>query len=251
MGTVAAMLAQARATLGLGESPPGSNHNKITSWYNANIARIGDGAWCDMGVTYWAAHSGNLDAILAGKGVGYAYTVWHAQRFQREDRWHYGTAGIKPGDIVFFNWQRTRSVGGIDHVGIVEKVRGGTLYTIEANKGDKCVRVARDSTYVVGYGRPDYETPVSVMPPADPAKPATIRAPSGYPLLRRGSRSARVKQLQHGLLKAERQLPKYGADGDYGAETEKAVRSFQRAHHCTADGEYGPQTARALKKAIG
>jgi hypothetical protein len=156
MGTAAGLIAQARATLGLGESPAGSNHNKITAWYNANIARIGDGAWCDQAVTYWAARSDNLDAIGAGRGVGYAYTVWHAEKFQQRGRWHPGSAGIKPGDVVFFDWTGSRRIGAIDHVGVVEHVSGGLIYTIEGNKGDRCVRVARDGTYIVGYGRPAY-----------------------------------------------------------------------------------------------
>lgn len=156
MGTIDGMLAQARATLGLGENPPGSNHNKITVWYNANIMHIGDGAWCNMGITYWAAHSDNLKAIFAGPGIGYAYTVWHAQKYQQEGRWHYGTSGIRKGDQIFFNWDRRHVIGEIDHTGYVEKVLGGLIYTIEANKADRCVRVVRDATYVVGYGRPAY-----------------------------------------------------------------------------------------------
>jgi hypothetical protein len=244
------MLAQARATLGLGESPAGSNHNKITVWYNDQIDRIGNGPWCAMAVTYWAGHSSNLPAIFAGKGIGYSYTVYHAQKFQKQGRWHSGTSGIKPGDVVFYDWSGTRSIGKIDHVGVVEKVSGGTIYTIEGNASDRCKRVARDHTYIVGYGRPAYtSSPPPSKPQAD--KPATVHAPSGYPLLRRGAKGTRVKQLQLALVKAAERLPRYGSDGDFGAETEKAVRSFQGKHHCTVDGVYGPQTAKALKAAVG
>jgi hypothetical protein len=158
MGTINGMMAQARATLGLGESPLGSNHNKITVWYNANIMHIGDGAWCDMGVTYWAGHSDNLGAIFGGPGIGYAYTVYHARKFQAKSRWHYGTAGIRKGDVIFFNWDGRRVIDEIDHVGYVEKVSGGLIYTIEANTGDVCRRKVRDGKYVVGYGRPAYAT---------------------------------------------------------------------------------------------
>ena len=39
------------------------------------------------------------------------------------------------------------AVMGIDHVGIVESVVDGTVYTVEGNSGDKVVR--RD--YPIGY----------------------------------------------------------------------------------------------------
>jgi hypothetical protein len=153
-----AMLAQARGTLGMGEHPPGSNHNEITVWSNRYIERIGNGPWCNMAVTYWAGHSGNLRAIFAGRGIGYADTVKHARKFQSKHRWHTGTAGIRRGDVVFFDWSGTHSIGNIDHVGVVEKVRGGTIITIEGNASNKCRRIPRDHRYIVGYGRPRYGT---------------------------------------------------------------------------------------------
>jgi hypothetical protein len=157
VGTVRGMLNEAKKTLGLGEHPPGSDHNKITDWYNKNIARIGNGAWCDMAITYWAGHSGNLAAIFGGKGIGYAYTVAHAKKFQQKGRWHNGTAGMQAGDIVFYAWKGGRSINNIDHVGLVERVSGKKFVTIEGNTtGDSCRRQVRDAKFVVGYGRPTY-----------------------------------------------------------------------------------------------
>jgi hypothetical protein len=202
MGTATGLLAEARRTLGLGESPAGSNHNKITVWYNANIMRIGDGAWCNMSVSYWAAHSGNLPAIGAGRGIGYAYTVWHAEKFQRIGRWHYGTGGIRAGDVVFFDWSRTRSIGKIDHVGVVERVRGGVIYTIEGNKADRCVRVARDGKYIVGYGRPAYTAP-EPEPVEDTLKTLVdlgARDPQTIPAGERGSLSFELEYLDEGKI---------------------------------------------------
>lgn len=37
--------------------------------------------------------------------------------------------------------------GKSDHVGIVEKVENGTVYTIEGNSGDSC----RENHYAIGY----------------------------------------------------------------------------------------------------
>jgi hypothetical protein len=154
-GTAAAMVAAAVALLGLGEHP--ANHNYVTVWYNANIARIGDGPWCDMGVTYEAGHSGNLDAVCDGPRRGFAYTPAHAEDFRRRGLWHAGLHGIRPGDIVFFNWSRRKGIGDVEHVGIVEhKYADGTVATVECNISDACRREHRDATFVVGYGRPPY-----------------------------------------------------------------------------------------------
>ncbi len=60
-----------------------------------------------------------------------------------------GAAPPKPGDIIFFKNRGRSDRGGGRHVGIVEKVVNGKVYTIEGNSGN---RVARRS-YAVGNGR--------------------------------------------------------------------------------------------------
>ena len=57
-------------------------------------------------------------------------------------------------------------------------------------------------------------------------------------LLRRGSRGETVKRLQRGL--------EIGADGIFGAGTEKAVKEFQTANGLDADGLAGPETLAKL-----
>lgn len=44
-------------------------------------------------------------------------------------------------------------------------------------------------------------------------------------------------------------LTQYGADGKFGAETEKAVRAFQKKAGLAADGKYGSLTHDALMDA--
>ena len=70
----------------------------------------------------------------------------------------------------------------------------------------------------------------------------------GLPLLRRGSRGDAVRAAQYLLLCRGMTLPKYGADGDYGQETEDAVNEFQRLKGLEADGECGALTWAALTK---
>ena len=55
-----------------------------------------------------------------------------------------------------------------------------------------------------------------------------------------------VKRVQEMLTALGYALPLFGADGDYGAETEKAVRAFQKAANLVIDGLCGPKTIAAL-----
>ncbi|WP_365907924.1 CHAP domain-containing protein [uncultured Ruminococcus sp.] len=49
----------------------------------------------------------------------------------------------KPGDLIFYNWDGA-SEPQPDHVGIVEYVEGGKVYTIEGNNGNDPDHVSRD-----------------------------------------------------------------------------------------------------------
>ncbi len=79
-----------------------------------------------------------------------------------------------------------------------------------------------------------------------PSKPST--RPSNAPTLESGSHGAAVKTLQSDLKKLGFNPGK--ADGDFGPNTERAVKAFQTQHHLTADGVVGPKTHAALQKAL-
>ncbi len=68
----------------------------------------------------------------------------------------------------------------------------------------------------------------------------------GNRILCRGMRGSDVSQAQNMLLALGYDLPKYGADGQYGAETELAVRAFQSDATLNVDGLCGFQTFAAL-----
>ena len=72
----------------------------------------------------------------------------------------------------------------------------------------------------------------------------------GSRLLTKGTEGNDVKQLQEHLLKLGYSLPKYGADGDFGSETEAAVRAFQKAEGLEVDGKYGEKSHAALMDAL-
>jgi hypothetical protein len=226
MGTSTAMIEQARLLLGTGETPPGSNHNKITSWFGD-----GDVPWCDIAITYEAAHSHNLAAVCGR----FAYTVAHARAFQERGRWHYGLGGARPGDVVFFDWSGRRAIDDIDHVALIEAVHSdGTITTLEGNTSDTFMRRRRNVSCVVGYGRPSYDD-AAPMPGADG-------------ILRTGSVGDLVRTLQRHLNTVLR--TSLAVDGEFGPATSAALKTFQARFRIEVDGEYGPQSAAAMKAAL-
>ncbi|WP_395109769.1 CHAP domain-containing protein [Actinomadura sp. SCN-SB] len=232
MGTAAAMLAEARRSLGVRGRP-----NYITQDYaKRHGSAFLRAAWCDMAVTYWARHSGNAAAVLPGGDR--AYTVWHAQDFQKIGRWYPGTTAnvnrAKPGDIVFFDWGGTNGIGAIDHVGIVEKaLGGGRVQTIEANTGDACLRRVRSASVIAGYGRPAYS--------GSPSGGSVVKED---PLigLKKGDRGQAVKALQEMIRYAGQgaYLDAHGGtDGDYGNGTAEALRRVRASVGSNAGPGYG------------
>lgn len=72
------------------------------------------------------------------------------------------------------------------------------------------------------------------------------KVPKTYPTLRKGSKGTDVQIMQELLLKHGEQLPKYGADGDFGKETLNAVKDFQKKNGLKVDGICGKNTWAAL-----
>jgi peptidoglycan hydrolase-like protein with peptidoglycan-binding domain len=69
--------------------------------------------------------------------------------------------------------------------------------------------------------------------------------------LRRGDSGEAVKAMQQLLLKWDPDcLPEYGADGDFGKETEDAVKAFQRVKGLPVTGVYDAATEKALMEAV-
>lgn len=61
---------------------------------------------------------------------------------------------------------------------------------------------------------------------------------------------ADVKKMQSHLIALGYDLGKYGADGDYGKDTETAVKAFQEYNGLSITGEYDKATHAALMKAL-
>lgn len=67
--------------------------------------------------------------------------------------------------------------------------------------------------------------------------------------LHRGDKGDDVRAMQRALLKWNPKcLPRYGADGDFGSETEKAVKAFQSEDGLPITGVYDEATRKALSE---
>ena len=125
------------------------------SWYGFN-SRV---EWCACFVSWCANECGYLDAGVIPRTAG---CISGSNWFKDRGLWQDNSYEPRPGDIIYFDWDNKGSSGpqdGLaDHVGIVERVENGVVYTVEGNSGDSC----RENRYAIGhyeiygYGTPAY-----------------------------------------------------------------------------------------------
>lgn len=105
--------------------------------------------WCATFVSWCANECGYIDAGVVPK---FSSCTAGSRWFKDQGRWQDRSYTPNPGDIIFFDWDDPGGFSGPqdglpDHVGIVERVENGRVYTIEGNSGDKCCQ----RSYPVGY----------------------------------------------------------------------------------------------------
>lgn len=181
------LLEVAKSQLGYHERADG--YTKYGDWYGKHVdtdSYYKTAPWCDIFLT-WAAHQAGVQDWTGD----FASTPDHAKWFQQHHAWGHSP---EPGAIVFFSWSGGMSIGDIEHVGIVEKVDGHTLHTIEANHNDMLGRAVRDTSQVVGYGYPS-KVKVRVATPAAEAKYAPKHA-APPPVADQVGRDAQLHEAQ-------------------------------------------------------
>ena len=110
--------------------------------------------WCAIFASWCADQCGYIDAGIVPKFAGCGVGV---QWFQNRGQWLPGSATPEPGMLIFFQWYGSDS-SIADHVGIVESVADGRVYTIEGNSNDQ----VRRNSYPIGYGEiKGYGVPVT------------------------------------------------------------------------------------------
>ena len=208
--------------------------------------------WCDVFVDWLfvtAFGVENAKKLLCqpdkslGAGCGYS-----AQYYKAKGRFY--TENPEPGDQIFFGSQ------GGDHTGLVCAVDNLYVYTSEGNTSPQAgvvgngggvwnKKYALNDNRIYGYGRPDYAS-VSYEE-TEEKKPETATTKKGdftmeMRVLKNGCKGDDVKALQILLKGNGWNGGSWGADGNFGKQTEDAVKTYQKRNGLQVDGMAGKET---------
>lgn len=151
-------------------------------------------------------------------------------------------ANLQKGDVVLNTKHHTEMYIGN---GKMVKASINELGGVTGGKtGDQTGR----EIYIGNYYKPSYGWDYVLRyyggetEEAPKADSVTLPCYVKLPLLQRGDKGEYVRALQILLIGRGYALPKYGADGDFGEETETALQKFQAEHGLYADGVAGNLT---------
>lgn len=159
---------QAQAWLGCKES--NGTHKPIIDIYNAHkpLARgykvKYTDEWCATFVSAVAIKVGCTDIIPTECSCPKMIEL-----FKKLGTWNESDSRTpNPGDIIFYDWEDSGSgdnKGTANHVGIVEKVSGGTITVIEGNYNEAVKRrsIKVNGKYIRGYGVPKYDAETTTI----------------------------------------------------------------------------------------
>lgn len=192
--------------------------------------------WCACFISWLATKLGITDIIPVDMSCNNQISF-----FAKRGDWHTDINNIRPGDIIYYDWDRLGDSRPADHVGLVESVDGSTITVIEGNKNDRVERrhVNKNNPVIFGFARPKY--------PEDSSNKNTFFCK--LPTLRKNYKNDAVKILQALLILNGYSVEPYGIDGDFGSVTELAVKAFQTDMCIGVDGIVGKNTwAKLLRK---
>ena len=234
------VLAVYRSWLGMSKS--NLTHKPILKIYNDYVqSHPGTGRsyivkdtdqYCDTG---FSAAFIKLDAVDLIGGVECGVEE-HVKIFQRAGIWEEdGSKVPEKGWGIIYNWDDSTQPndGYSDHIGIVYDVVDGQIYCYECNMDGGKVGIRR---IPVGYGcirgfcKPKYAAKSAESGAETLPKRSTVK---------KGSTGSDVRILQEKLVMLGYALE---CDGDFGSQTEKAVKGFQTLNGLEVDGVVGPAT---------
>ena len=165
-----------------------------------------------------------------GPGIG-----WHLGR-PKDEPWHWVYRGSQDGASVTTSTSTSTSASAElvlgasgERVVALQQALGITADGDFGPQTEAAVKAFQQRSGLEADGR---------VGPKTWAKVLAVSAPADRPELRIGSSGEPVRWLQQRLTIA--------VDGDFGSQTDGAVKSFQRAGGLTDDGVVGPKTWAAL-----
>lgn len=229
----------------LGYSEANGKFKQIIDLYNSHkpLARGYEvqynDEWCDTTVSAAAIKAAMTNLIGTECGCEEHVKIFKSKGIWNED----GTITPKPGDIIVYSWRKVSQPNNAysDHIGVAESVQNGTITVIEGNKNESVGRrtIPVGWGYIRGYASPKYDGATG--------SGSTGTAESTDGSLSRGSKGSAVKAMQTMLIAVGYSCGGYGADGDFGNDTDSALRKFQAANGLVADGIYGPLSKAKLE----
>lgn len=234
-----------RSQIGYHEGYDGSNKYADGQWdvklYGFSAINV---PWCDVFVdAAYIACFGYSDAtaMTYQQPSGYAACALSAEAYKRNGAF-YNSPEV--GDQIFFLYG-----GGINHTGIVVEVNGDEIVCVEGNYSDGVARTFykwRIASQIAGFGRPNWAV---VAEPESIASDDTDETDDDiidsdevdiiHPKHRRtflhleygdgkDNPLPQVKAWQNLLLCWGYDIGQYGADGEFGLDTDNATRQWQK-----------------------
>ena len=235
-----------------------TNVEKLTAWHKAQVGTKESGVnrvrynavyygrdvegssyeWCAAYV--WVGfYECGLSALYLGGGKS-AYCPYIMEWAKARGRWV--TGDYREGDLLLYDWGAD---GVPDHIGYCLSFDGVNAVAIEGNAADQVMRLRRPKGQILGAYRPDYGEDDENDGAVDAGGVAAVGAFDGglvLPVLMRGAKGHFVVILQRRLMALDYALPRWGADGDFGGETEAALRAMQFDRGLDTDGICGEQS---------
>ena len=199
---------------------------------------IGNGQICEATGNENGGITGGQTGDQTGREIcinSYRNYPWnYVLRYVAEDS---GSRETQSGNITSTNEDTYTVQAGDSLWAIAEKVYGsGAYYTKLMN-----LNGLTNSNIMVGQVLKIKSNTQSVSQPAQ-----STSSTNDLPTLRKGSKGEPVRALQALLILRGQKLTTYGTDGDFGSETEIALRAYQKLKGLTVDGICGSDDWKTL-----
>lgn len=228
-----------------------NNYTKYGEWFGMNPA-----LWCALFVCWCFAQAyGSIAKEMLCGGYSAACETMR-QRFIKAGRYD---KNPKVGACIFFSGTRH---AGANHIGIVWKIDGSRIYTIEGNTsgangvvdnggGVALKSYSKSYSRIMGYGHPDYDVGESSQtttskPSISETAKAVVRGDYGNG----EDRIDRLKALGYSDVEIKEIREKVNdlVSSPTQSSTQKPTESKPASNKIDEDGEWGRATTRAAQR---